>query len=195
MMRKFCDEISQKQAKIDSSLHDQQRTNSNLLREFDELKSENSRLSDELVDLQSRSMRDNLMFYNFKELSSPEERKNEKCLELIYDFCENKLGMPDFRHNVKIDHAHRVGSFSSTKTRPIVAKFNFFQDKLSVKQTAYSKQKETGIKVGDQYPKIIQERRRKLIPHLVSAKEQNKNAVLAYDKLFINGQRFIPPSN
>ena len=76
------------------------------------------------------------------------------------------------------------------KKRPIVAKFNFFQDKTSIKQCAYTELKNSPYRVSDQYPKAIQDRRRALIPHLIKAKENNKKAVLSYDKLYIDGHLF-----
>ena len=98
--------------------------------------------------------------------------------------------MPDARETIKIDRAHRIGIYDNTKKRPIVAKFNFFQDKATIKQSAYTALKNSPYRVSDQFPKAIQDRRRALIPHLIKARESNKKAVLSYDKLYIDGRLF-----
>ena len=108
---------------------------------------------------------------------------------------ESALNIPDARHNIKIDRAHRIGLFDITKKRPIVVKFSFSQDKTLIKKCAYSELKDTKYRVSDQYPKAIQDRRKILIPHLIKAREDNKRAVLSYDKLYIDGCLFLGETN
>jgi hypothetical protein len=55
-----------------------------------------------------------------------------------------------------------------------------------LKHKVFSSSETTGIKVSDQYPKVIQERRTKLIPELIKSKNQSKYGVLVYDKLYID---------
>ena len=129
-----CEEIKTKQSSIDSALWAEKERCDKLSNQFNHLKRENNRLSEEVIDMQARSMRDNLLFFNFEEQRAPDERKNENCIKIIHDFCENILQIPDVQSTIKIDRAHRVGGFVTGKTRPIVAKFNFFQDKLSIKR-------------------------------------------------------------
>ena len=71
-------------------------------------------------------------------------------------------------------------------------KFDYFQDKVTVKQKAYSVfEKDTPYRVSDQCPKPSQYPRRTLIPaFIILAKQQGKAGYLSYDKLFINGQEF-----
>lgn len=151
---------------------------------------ENRQLKEELIELKARSMRDNLLFYNFAEQKT--NRKNESCIDKIYDFCELELDMPDVRENVKIDRAHRIGPYKPNKIRPIVAKFNFFQDKERIKQRASEKIHNSRRGVGDQYPKEIQQRRRALIPVMKKAQRNRHAAVLSYDKLFVDGTLYDP---
>lgn len=189
-----CDEIKNKQSELDKVIKAEKLRSEQLSKNVDSLKQENRRLSDDMIDMQSRSMRDNLLFFNFEELQLADDRKNEDCTKTVYEFCENTLQMNDVKSTVKIDRAHRVGSYTSGKTRPIVAKFNFYQDKMQIKRNVHEKRESTGIRVSDQYPKAIQERRKTLIPELIRAKNDGKNAVLNYDKLFIEGRRFVPPN-
>lgn len=59
-----------------------------------------------------------------------------------------------------------------------------------IKRKAAEKLKESVYNVGDQFPKEIQQRRRKLVPILKKAQSEGKQAVLVYDKLFINGVKY-----
>ena len=111
-------------------------------------------------------------------------------LKKIFEFCELELGIVDARQTMKIDRAHRIGTPNSDKTRPIVAKFNFFQDKERIKRAAAEKLTNSKFNVGDQFPKEIQQRRRRLVPILKKAQSEGKTAVLVYDKLYINGVKY-----
>ena len=75
-----------------------------------------------------------------------------------------------------------------------MAKFNYFQDKEKIKKAATEKLKNSRYSVGDQYPVEIQQRRRKLVPVLKKAQSESKRAVLVYDKLYINGSRYVEQS-
>ena len=187
-----CDEIRRKQSEIDASIRTEKQRNEQASKHIESIRHENKRLSEDLIDMQARSMRDNLIFFNFKEPHTADERRAEDCTKIIVDFCENTLRIPDVRTSVKIDRAHRLGSYINGKHRPIVAKFNYYQDKVSIKRAAHDKREATDIRVSDQYPKAIQDRRKLLIPELIKAKQEGKTAVLNYDKLFIDGRRYIP---
>jgi hypothetical protein len=65
---------------------------------------------------------------------------------------------------------------------------------LTVKNAAYDKLQNTDYRVDDQFPRAVQEKLRRLIPELIKAREEGKDAVLVYDKLVIKGRR-RPPSN
>lgn len=184
-----CNDLKSKQSDIEKMLKDEKSRNTEMAKNLKSLESENKRVSEEMIDLQSRSMRDNLLFFNFDELMNREDRASENCITKIKTFMETDLGITDAQ-TIKIDRAHRVGGFNPAKKRPVIVKFNFHQDKLRVKQAAFSMPKETPCKVSDQYPKPIQERRKKLIPHLIKAKESGKTAYLSYDKLFVNGTQY-----
>ena len=182
-----CDEIRSEQKTINKQLKDVLASKNSMSTNQATLQSENARLSEAVIDLQSRSMRDNLLFYNFPECPSTEERYSEDCQSKVLDFCENTLEIENARLGIKIDRAHRIGRFDpAKKPRPIVVKFNYYPDKLSVKQKAKDKLDNSSFSVGDQFPKAIQDRRRKLIPVMIKAKREGKRAVLAYDKLYIN---------
>ena len=137
-------------------------------------------------------MRDNLIFFSFEECRTFDERMNENCIDKILSFCEKELNLENIHNSVKLERAHRVGKFTAAKNRPIVVKFNSYQDKLSVKKRAFDQLKDSQFRVSEQFPKVIQERRKTLIPHLIKAKQEGKKAVLSYDKLYIDNQLFKP---
>jgi FtsZ-binding cell division protein ZapB len=89
------------------------------------LERDNNTLRDKVIDLQARSMRGNLLFFNI-----PESEK-ENTTEIIHDLLESKLEMTDARNKVKIDRSHWIGKrkAGNQKPRPIVAKFNYYQDR------------------------------------------------------------------
>ena len=84
--------------------------------------------------------------------------------------------------DVKIDRAHRVSRFRADKNRPIVVKFNCYQDKLCIKGRAYEVLKDNNYGISDQYPKTIQDRRKLLYPAMNKAKGEGKHVTLLYDK-------------
>lgn len=191
-----CDDLKRAQSDISRQVTELDNHKKDLTDSLKSVTQENIRLNEQLLDLQSRSMRDNLLFHNIDECSTREERLNENCVEKIQSFFETKLNITDAR-DVKIDRAHRIGPFRANKTRPVVVKFNFFQDKLRVKQAANDKLKNTDYRVSEQYPKTIQDRRKTLYPAFAQARRDGKRAYLSYDKLYIDGTMYtadnLPP--
>jgi len=188
-----CDEIRSKQSDIDSKLKEEKTHIQKLSAECETLKKSNLSLSEEITDLQSRSMRDNLLFFGITEANSPDDRKAEQCSDIILGHLEHTFNIPDARGTIKLDRAHRIGSYDSKKTRPVVVKFNYYQDKERVKQHIRDFVKTNSdcpIRSSDQFPKVIQEKRKKLIPTLVAAKTAGKKASLSYDKLYIEGKMY-----
>ncbi|CAB4004850.1 Hypothetical predicted protein, partial [Paramuricea clavata] len=132
------------------------------------LEETNRKIQDNITDLKARSMRDNLLFFNIS------EDENENTSETIYDILENKMGIEDAKNRVKIDRSHRLGkpthpSIRRTKPRPIVAKFNFFQDREFIRKYA-RKLKGTRIGISEQFPEEIEAIRRTLYPEMKKAK-------------------------
>lgn len=145
----------------------------------------NSTLNNRVIDLQARSMRDNLIFYNIK------ESHGEDTTEIIKDIMENTLGIENAK-SIKIDRSHRIGknqAQTTTKQRPIVAKFNYFPDKERVLANA-RKFKGSGMAVSEQFPDEMAKERKRLYPEMKKAKEQGKRVKLVRDKLYIDGHLY-----
>ncbi len=135
---------------------------------IDQLEELNATLKDRVIDLQARSMRDNLIFYNIS------EKKDENVKEIIHDMLEKQLGLEKAKENIKIDHAHRLGkNIRSSKPRAIVCKFNYYPDKEQILANA-RKLKGTGIAVSEQFPDEIMKVRKRLYPVLKKAKQEGR---------------------
>ena len=152
---------------------------------IEKLEEDNATLRDKIVDIQARSMRDNLLFFNI-----PENDK-ENTTELIHELLESKMEIKEARSNVKIDRSHRIGRKreDQRKPRPIVVKFNFHQDREHVRLNA-KKLKGTNIGVSEQFPEEIERIRKTLYPELKKAKSEGKRAKIVRDKLIIEGRVF-----
>lgn len=66
-----------------------------------------TKLETKLVDLESRSVRDNLLFFGV-----PEAGETENCEDLIRKVCVEKLQLQEARTMV-FDRVHRVGNASN----------------------------------------------------------------------------------
>lgn len=177
-------------------------TNTNYLR------TRNSALEAKVTDLESRSMRDNLLFYGITERG-----QHENCEGLVKGVCIETLGLAE-ADNMTFDRVHRVGTFSKNKVRPIVAKFHYFREREIVRQKAYENNaalKRENLGIGQQWPSEVRETRKALFPIMQREKSQGNTVKLVKDKLFVNDveyrlphqqqpqvpasqtQRFIPP--
>ena len=67
---------------------------------IDKLEEDNATLHSEIVDLQARFMRDNLLFFNIL------EREQENTAEVIHELLESKMGIDDAQSRIKIDQSH-----------------------------------------------------------------------------------------
>ncbi|XP_028394412.1 protein unc-13 homolog C-like [Dendronephthya gigantea] len=151
---------------------------------IEKLEHDNVTMRNKIVDLQARSMRDNLLFFNIP------ERDQENTTDIIHELIETKMGMTDAKEKVKIDRSHRIGRKrqGNRKPRPIVVKFNFHQDREHVRLNA-KKLRGTNIGVSEQFPEEIEKIRKTLYPELKKAKAEGKKAKKR-DKLIIEGQVF-----
>ncbi len=145
---------------------------------------ENKLLKETVLDLQTRSMRDNLIFSGIPEQTPDDPETNIKT------FMTTHLNLPpDTVNNITFHRVHRLGKPSTKGPRPIIAKFEHFKHKELVK----SKGKELKGKpygLNDQYPKEINERRKILYPIFKENRQNNKRSSLIVDKLYIDGQLF-----
>ena len=120
-------------------------------------------------------------------------KEGENCFELVYEFCEKLLKIDDPKSKIKIERAHRIGARKPDKIRPIVAKFVLSEHKDVVKTAAGKVDLKAppyngAYRVTDQLPPEVLERRKELIPRLISERAAGNKASLVRDKLYVNGK-------
>lgn len=151
---------------------------------------QNEELGDKITDLESRSMRENLLFHGI-----PEQGDAEDCSQLVKDVIKEKLNFDHKRADDMIfDRAHRLGRRGG-KTRPIVVKFHYYHDREAVRKTSFDNTqqlKQANMGIGPQVPKEIRDARRPLYPVMKSAKDAGKPVKFVGKKLFIEGREYHP---
>ena len=157
-----------------------------LTRLTDDLQREHRNMDNNILDLQCRSMRDNIIFHGLPEQKNKTHQYPE---ELVKTFLVAKLNIKS-EEAASIDFArvHRLGkpkvdANGRVKSRPIVA--NVTNSKM--KSAVMSKGKElknTTYSITDQFPAEIMDRRRPLYPIMTEARKNKKKARLAVDKLY-----------
>ena len=152
------------------------------------LESDKSNLEAKLVDLEYRSMRDNLMFYGVA------EQDGEDCEYVIKNMIQDNLDLPRAR-NITFDRVHRVGLPARGKTRPIVAKFHYYKEREMVGSKSFEygdRLKAANLGIGTQCPKQIRDARKLLYAVMEREKTNGKSVKLVRDKLYINGTLYKP---
>lgn len=187
----LCDEIRSDKIQSDMSLNELYKTVENLQAENEKLRKSQAETESTLIDLQCRSMRDNLIFtgINEPELSADEYENTE---ETLCYFLRNEMNISE---QIPFDRVHRIGPYQPNKDYPrhIVAKFEKFKDREKVRRAAPETLKGKPFGVREQFSKSIEDRRKLLYPELKKAKMDPRNKVrLVRDKLYINNSEFIP---
>ena len=144
-------------------------------------------LENEVEDVKSRMMRENIMIHNVPETQNVSvEKLARDALHLAgYDIKDTEF-----------DRIHRVGqSRNNNKPRPIVAKPSRFKDvsRLLAKRVT-KQQKATGAWISPQYTEKVRETRQQL-GEMASAwrkKHPQSDVKLKFTTLTINGERVKP---
>ncbi len=121
------------------------------------------------VDLEDRSRRCNLVFFNFPEVS---RLVSEDCEDTIEKKLISLKILPD-GEQIWIDRAHRLGKRRpehDTRPRPIIAKFSYYKQKEHILRNGY-KFKDSPINVSEDYSKETLHVHRELRKHGINAKE------------------------
>ena len=147
-----------------------------------------NRLKEQLIDLKCREMRDNLLFYNVKEVR---DETDDACVDKVLGIMENDMKIDNARMNIKLHRAHRIGRYANGKTRPKVAKFAYYPDRERARKAAQVlRDTDSVYAVSQQYPKEVQERRRALVPIMKQARLNGSEAYIVVDKLYIDKQLY-----
>ena len=167
--------------------------NDDLRRDNETMRSQLEKADRAIVDLQCRSMRDNLLFVGIHE---PEYVENdpEDVEKTLDSFLAQEMNITD---KIPFHRVHRMGTYESDDSpRPIVAKFERFKDRELVRRAAPQTLRGKPFGVREQFPKVIEDRRKQLYPIMKKARSNQDNKVrLVRDKLFINSCEYVPDSD
>lgn len=185
----MCDEITANNTATD-------RTINNITRQVKTIENQQQTLTEKLkstdekiIDIQWRSMRDNLIFSGIPEAVNFEEER-EDCEEVVQNFLEREMKL---HGTFYFERVHRLGKYKSDALypRPIVAKFTYYKQREYVRQQAPIKLKDTDYYVKEQYPQEMENRRKQLYPVAKEARKNKNNQVrLIRDKLYINNKEY-----
>ena len=134
-----------------------------------------SDLENKTSDLEDRSRRNNIVFYNIPE-PADNIKEPEDCDEKITHILKER-GFFEKDYNLEIDRAHRLGrkrQDGDSKPRPIIARFCFYKDKDHViKNGKYLR----GTKVGasEDFSKMTLEIHNQLRNHAKEAQQTMEN--------------------
>jgi len=148
------------------------------------LEKERDSLRNEVVYLQSQSMRNNLIFANIPEAPVG---VTEDCEQVLRTFMNKEMkiaqGLVD---SLQFERVHRYGP-RTDDGRKIVAKFSLFKEREMVRKQKKTLD-DTDYYLHEQFPKEVAEKRRRHLPKLRKAIEAGKRAWLSYDTLYIDGK-------
>ena len=146
-------------------------------------------LKKKLSDLESRSMRNNLIFYGI------EERTSEDCEMIVKTFIKDKLSIDS---DMLLDRAHRLGNnLNSSKPRPVIARFHYYKDRETVRTKAYELNttlKQTGNGVSIQRTKEERDARKSLMDVMRQERDKGNDVRLDRGKLYVNGRLYQTPT-
>ena len=148
---------------------------------------ENKQLKETLLDVQCRSMRNNLIF------SGVPENDNSRGCE---DTMSTQLNLPtDVVRNATFSRVHRIGKASRNRPRAIIAYFDKFKQKEIMKNMG-REFRNTEFGMNDLFPTEINERRKKQYPIMKEKRCLNQLVSMVMDKLYIwqlyRGSRVTP---
>ena len=132
------------------------------------LNESNQRLNETVIDLQCRSMRDNLIFTGIEEPDYRVEQQ-EDTEQVLCEFLKYEMNTEP---NIPFHRVHRLG-YNQRYTdypRPIVAKFEHFKDRELVRLAAPKTLQGKHYGVREQFPKVVEDKRKLLYPEMKRAK-------------------------
>ena len=139
----------------------------------------NSKKNDELktksIDLEDRSRRNNLVFFNIPE-NNDQGNGFEDCEGMILKILEDKKYF-DSSYNLQINRAHRLGrknANTNARPRPIIVRFTYFKDKQFIIQNG-RRFKDSIVNVSEDYSKATIFEHSELRKHAKEAKQAQFN--------------------
>lgn len=137
--------------------------------------------NNKIIDLTSRSMRDNLIFKNI------EEHEGEDLEGILRNILKEKLKIRDTDMEViNFERIHRMGGKpSGGRSRNIIAKISS-KGKQVIMAHLRNLPSNDSLKVQEQFPPEVNARRNKLWPMYIEARQSGKTAKFNVDKLVVD---------
>ncbi len=157
-----------------------------------ELQQKNHKMSNDILKMQSRSMRDNIIIHGLPETNKETYQSTE---QLVKSFMKDSLKMEEREVDaLRFSRVHRVGQAEASRQKscPIVAKVVDTKMKMSIMGRG-KELRGTNYSISDQYPPEILRRHRLLHPVMTEARKNNKKTRLVIDKLYIDGKLYSNP--
>lgn len=148
------------------------------------------------VKLECHSRRGNMKFFGLKER---EHESNSDTELVLREFMRTKLKIPpDDEEQIRFDRIHRITTRTQSngrnlQPRPIIVRLSDFQDKVFIKSFIKNLPKGTGFGISDDFPREVDDIRKKLYPILKAAKRDKKAAYFNVEKLIIEGSLYRGP--
>ena len=161
--------------------------------EKEQIMNENYELKERVIDMQARSMRDNLIFSGVDE--SPQEQ--ELGADNIHTENQLKLFIKEvmnIEQDIKFQVVHRLRPRKDNKPRSIIAKFERRKDRDFILENAPKTLQTTNYSVYEQLPKELMERRNELWPIYKREKRLGNKCKFRGDVLIVNGIPVYPSS-
>jgi hypothetical protein len=154
-------------------------------RSFD-LEHENDELRENLLKMQTHSMKYNLIFGGISDKDC-ETENTEIVLKYFLQIELEITGVED----IEFQNVHRLLTRKDGKPRNI-ARFTNYRDHEKVRQAASTLKEKPEFTISQQDPQDIVDRRLKLYPKLKEFQRQWKRATMVYDQLIVNGHPYVP---
>ena len=157
-------------------------------KQYEEVLKENKHLKEKLVKLECFSRRSNLKFYGYR------EQKGESKVDCKRAILNILRGSGIQLHHKAIESAHRIGPYIPKVNRPIIVEFFHGEERELVYTRSEYIYRVTGIRIEEDFPEVIENKRKVLKPILNKAANIRENGKRKYysslrlDKLNINGR-------
>ena len=132
----------------------------------------------QVIDLEARGRRNNLIIHGL------EEADDEDCRHVVNDFIDRGCCVDE---RVVIERVHRIGKrrARATRPRPMIVKFLDYQEKQMVKAGAKHLSKE--MYMTDDFPYAVRQARKELAGELSEAWKKGMDAYIRYPAVLVIG--------
>lgn len=147
-----------------------------------------------LIKQECHNRRNNIKFFGIQDDDHESPKDTERKLR---QFLQKEMKIPSGElEDIEFERVHRIPTRPKEdkgQPRPIIAKVSFFQDKEFIKSCIKNLPKGKKYGVADDFPKEVDEIRKKLHPVLKKANEQRKMAFFNVEKLIIENAVYCGP--